>query len=132
MGVAEHTPRLQYGNEGFVQACWRLPNFVQTTLVWQSTQADPVVVQAAHCGNHGAAATHGGIHGFIPGPPQALIQAPPGSGNAEAAATFKLIYYEQVLISINERFYWIFTKCALLRTKKHRAKISLDAIFIIN
>lgn len=106
-GVAEHSPRLQYGRVGSVQARCRPPTLVQTSLVLQSMQALPTAVQGVHAGYHGADASHGGSHGLAPpaappqpptpaphapapGPPQVPAPQPPAAGTADATATCRL------------------------------------------
>lgn len=82
VGVAEHSPRLQYGSRGSAQARWMPPIFVHTCLVLQSVQDDPMVVHGAHLGNHGLFASHGGIHMLAAEGPHAGGAGGPQAGGA--------------------------------------------------
>lgn len=77
-GSAEQVPRLQYGNVGSLQGICKPPIFAQISLVLQSRQDAPVVVQGVHCGNQGAAETHGGIQGLAPAAGQPAPAPAPG------------------------------------------------------
>lgn len=60
---------------------------MQTSLVEQSRQDLPTVVQGVHCGYHGAEEIHGGIQGFAT--PAGGHPVHPAWGSAEAIVNCK-------------------------------------------